>query len=438
MLQNSEGITKFTPVGQPIARPSEENAENLYLALEPDVAAIYAQEYTKSAYETQSLKCPETYLLCDVGGGTIDVTVHSQHGTGIEIISTPLGSGCAGTTVNKAFSKTLQHVLDDEDFETFRAAERKADRKISELVYTEFEGEKVKFGKNENKRQYSVNISNEMTKYYTAKKFEDGVKKVDGMSFDASEDFLTIEPHLMKLFFEKSGEAITVCLEKALANCDGRHIELVYLVGGFGSSSYVKDLVDNKLKLAGINIDIIVPETAELSVAKGAVMWGLNPNIVMSRKVDATYGIVVQPPFGSSGKYDPYYKIFDEEERIYRCDSVFCVFFKKGEEARRHECYTTKVIPYSSNATEVEIGFYTTSKTGVQYKKDKNGFNNLENIGSIRLNIPNPENLPRNERTIDVTMDFSGTEIKATAKYRLTGEEVKTVCDFLTPIAVAD
>ena len=29
-------------------------------------------------------------------------------------------------------------------------------------------------------------------------------------------------------------------------------------------------------------------------------------------------------------------------------------------------------------------------------------------------------------------MNFSGTEIQAKAKYRVTGKEVKTVCDFLS------
>ena len=43
-----------------------------------------------------------------------------------------------------------------------------------------------------------------------------------------------------------------------------------------------------------------------------------------------------------------------------------------------------------------------------------------------------PHNLPKNKRIIDVFMDFSGTEIQARAQYRVTGDEVKTVCDFLS------
>ena len=53
-------------------------------------------------------------------------------------------------------------------------------------------------------------------------------------------------------------------------------------------------------------------------------------------------------------------------------------------------------------------------------------------IGRLVIDIPNPDNLPREKRTVDVTMDFSGTEIQAKATYCATGEEFKTVCDFLS------
>uniref|UniRef100_A0A1X7TGZ0 Uncharacterized protein n=1 Tax=Amphimedon queenslandica TaxID=400682 RepID=A0A1X7TGZ0_AMPQE len=69
---------------------------------------------------------------------------------------------------------------------------------------------------------------------------------------------------------------------------------------------------------------------------------------------------------------------------------------------------------------------------GVQHTVDKEGKPTVCKIGELILDIPNPENLPRNERAYDVFMDFSGTEIQARAQYSITGKEVKTVCDFLS------
>uniref|UniRef100_A0A1X7T6T9 Uncharacterized protein n=1 Tax=Amphimedon queenslandica TaxID=400682 RepID=A0A1X7T6T9_AMPQE len=43
LTSDAPGITRFTPVGSPLPRPEEVNPEKLSLALEPEVAAIYAQ-----------------------------------------------------------------------------------------------------------------------------------------------------------------------------------------------------------------------------------------------------------------------------------------------------------------------------------------------------------------------------------------------------------
>ena len=48
------------------------------------------------------------------------------------------------------------------------------------------------------------------------------------------------------------------------------------------------------------------------------------------------------------------------------------------------------------------------------------------------MNIPNPDNLPREKRLVELTMDFSHTEIQVRARYVITGEEVKVVADFLS------
>ena len=69
---------------------------------------------------------------------------------------------------------------------------------------------------------------------------------------------------------------------------------------------------------------------------------------------------------------------------------------------------------------------------GVHYTVDKNRKSTVTTIGQLVIDIPNPDNLPREKRTVDVTMDFSGTEIQAKATYCATGEEFKTVCDFLS------
>ena len=107
------------------------------------------------------------------------------------------------------------------------------------------------------------------------------------------------------------------------------------------------------------------------------------------------------------------------------------MFIEKGELAKINKVVTVDLCPHSQDDTHVHISIYSTTNLGVQYIKDKDRKKTVMKIGRLVIEVPNPDNLPLEERIVDVTMDFSGTEIQAKAKYRVTGKEVKTVCDFL-------
>ena len=99
---------------------------------------------------------------------------------------------------------------------------------------------------------------------------------------------------------------------------------------------------------------------------------------------------------------------------------------------RSDKVYTTSIRPASRNTKTMHITIYSSPNIGVQYIRDKQDCLVVQKIGEIEIDAPNPNNLPESQRTTDITMDFSGTEIKAKARYRLTGVEVHTVCDFLS------
>jgi len=68
------------------------------------------------------------------------------------------------------------------------------------------------------------------------------------------------------------------------------NIHAVLLVGGFANSQIV---IYEMNGLFGSEINVIVPETSELCVVKGAVLFGWKRNIIRSRKSRYTYGFVV-------------------------------------------------------------------------------------------------------------------------------------------------
>ena len=89
--------------------------------------------------------------------------------------------------------------------------------------------------------------------------------------------------------------------------------------------------------------------------------------------------------------------------------------------------------PYRQASVQATFNFYTTTDSSIKYTVDKRGRSNLSQIGSLTLDCPNPDKLGKNDRAMEVTMDFSSTEIKvqAQALYLPGQPPVKAVLDFL-------
>ena len=428
-----EGLTSFTPVGRGVLEPPEDNPEKLTLALEPEVAAIYAQNYTKNVV---SVSPPKRYMVIDIGGGTVDITVqdYTEATDKVSVVLTPTGNAWGGTTVNKAFSKLLEDIVSDREFDGFICRKGTNGAILNKLLYNEFEGEKKKFG---NTYKATATACDELAVDFKKSFLDDyedkikrHVKQMEGIEYE--DDTLYIKYSVVEKLFQPTFDGIIQCTVASLEELKSR-VDTIYLVGGFGGCQYIyKQIEESIRKYNGmIYCNIVCPENAHLAIATGAVMWRKNPSIIQSRKSDATYGIGVSIPF-KADKHDVYYRTVIDDDSGYYCDHVFSVFLQKGDLVLTDEVYSTSILPRFQKKTNATISIYSTPEIGVQYTVDKNGKNNVRKIGKLKIDVPNPDNLPLNERDIDIFMDFSGTEIQAKAKYRVTGEEVKTVCDFLS------
>ena len=434
MLTESGGIKHLT--GQscnPLRPPDEVNPEKLSLALEPESAAIYSQEAIGEQIEYDPSKAaisrPTEYMMIDIGGGTIDIATLVEESGFIQVDNTH-GNEWGGTKVNKAFSQLLQELVRDSDYKKFLASGEQSKQMvmINSILYDEFESQKILFGRRKSK-EIAVKLPTKFATCYN-KEIVAEVKKMEGIEYD--DDTLYInESAAESQLFGQTLEGIIECIEEAIKKGD-KKIVTFYLVGGFGGCKYIHEKVTTAMKkVNGIGCKVIVPVNPFLAVAQGAAMWRKNPEKIKARRCDATYGISMAVPFNSE-KHDEHYKYFDDEDKIYRCKDVFCVFLEKGEMAKTDEVITTSTKPMSKATEQMFIKIYSTSNTGVQYIVDKKGNSTVTKIGQIVINVPNPDKLPEIRRMVDTTMDFSGTEIQAKAKYRVTEKEVKTVCDFLS------
>ena len=429
LTSDSAGITKFTPNGIAVPRPEEVNPDKLSLALEPEVAAIYAQHYSSVVGPP-----PERYMVVDIGGGTVDITVHDNSSGRVSVILPPMGNTWGGTTINEALSMLLEDIVGDKQFFKFLRQEQEvAHLAITQLCYQEFEDEKKRFSEKFTRaasREVVITLPQAFRNYYTPAKLHEGAMK-QGMEYNETDGTLRMSYSLVEQkIFQFTVDGILECVRAAFRELTNK-INTVYLVGGFGGCKFVRQKIEEAIggNFSTLYDNVVCPQQPDLAVVHGAVMWRKDPTIIRSRASDATYGIAVDPVFNPS-VHDEHYKYFDEDGRL-RCNSVFKVFVLKGEMIK-DEVYNTTLIPLYQRRTQECIDIYSTIDDGIQYVVDKEGKPTVRKIGQLVVDIPNPDNIPRMDRGFDVFMDFSGTEIKARAQYRVTGEEVKIVCDFLS------
>ena len=443
MLTNESGITQFTPVsGHNLPRPIEKNPDKLSLALEPEVAAIYSQNVTSQEViyaKSVSLIPPKTrYMVLDIGGGTVDVTAHVEVPGGVKVVSIPTGNSWGGTKVNEQFSIMLEKIVGDKDFRSFLGTGDQSQQMaiINNLLFKEFEDQKISFGRKkavEMGNEMIIKIPNKLVSFYKASKIVEAVENLQGIEFD--DDSLYIEKEVVENeLFGPALKGIIDATLKALNDIEYQ-IDTIYLVGGFGGCKYVYEKIKQPIielySSKDLQCEIVIPTTPSLAVVQGAVLWRKHPEFIKARRADATYGTAGSLPFDES-RHDWHYRLPIEEHNEYRCDKIFCVFLQKGEIANANEIFTTNMIPIRDDCTTMTITLYSTPRLGVQYTVDTDGHPLVTEIGELIIDIPNPDKLSREQRRVDISMDFSGTEIQAKAKYRVTGKEVKTVCDFLS------
>ena len=449
LISNTSGINSLTPIGSFINVPEEKNPHKLTLALEPECAALYCQQLTNDdiapySIMPDSLPTADSYMVCDLGAGTVDITAHIKHGEDdIEVTIPPTGNDSGGREINKQFYRLLEHIVDDADFNSFlssRGGKKKSEYQavITEIVFNEFEKVKQQFGMEVSADDPDcsalliVGLMEKFVRFYSKDKISEGIKD-DRIVFVRDMSTLKIKHAKVSELFEPVVQKAIECIKNALSREEIKErIKMIYLVGGFGGCQYTCCALKEAIREFPYDIQVIVPEQHTLAVSRGAVIYCRNPTIIKARRMEASYGISCNVPF-QERIHDNAYAYRDPDTGEKKCKNVFSAFVRKGQKVTLNDPVVEKIIPYSQASEHAFIYFYTTTDLSLLYTEDKQGRDIAPKIGSLTLDCPNPNNLEKNEREIEVIMDFSSTEIKVQARaLYLPGQPpVKAVLDFL-------
>lgn len=291
---------------------SESDPRNrLMLISEPEAAALYCEKKC----DQFNLKHGDRFMICDAGGGTIDLIVFEIDEQGrntskkrrlLRECAKGHGQSCGSIFLDRRFRKLLKKKFKDDLASIPASAFETMMDTFVEAIKPQFDGVEDQFVT----LPASMHLS---TLTNTAIGLEEGV-----LCLTAAE--------LKSEVFEPVIREVLALIEEQLVKA-GALLQALFLVGGFGSSHYLFERVQQAF---GRRIGLVaVPPRCELAVVRGAVYFGLNPRMVSTRIPRYWYGIDTTTTF-EEGIDPPSYKIIRAYGSI-RCDNRFSVYVRRGQ-----------------------------------------------------------------------------------------------------------
>ncbi|KAF1983181.1 actin-like ATPase domain-containing protein [Aulographum hederae CBS 113979] len=293
--------------------------DTIFLIPEPEAAAIASlKSLTHDGVDSQ-VKPGDGILVCDCGGGTVDITAYSIKTTSpilkFEELIVGTGGKCGSTFIDRQLhawmSTKFGSTFDKIAFEKKGPGSR---------FMKEFESQKREFGKSR-----ELNQVFELPLVMPLK---------DSLHYDSDECVVKITALEMALFFDPVVKEITRLIarqvEIAGTAARGRHnINTIILVGGFGDSAYLNDSVRLWCR-AHAGIRLICPESPQAAIVRGAALRGLEGTKPLSRRCRRHYGFEMGDIFreGIDPQCDGFW---DEYDNVKRCRNRVQWEISKGQ-----------------------------------------------------------------------------------------------------------
>jgi len=390
--------------------------ECLFLALEPEAAAIYCQERDQEVSQALS-KSGTRFMIVDCGGGTIDITVHEVISRGgFKEVVMGTGGSHGSTYVDKSFMEYLgrPNVLTAEALNDFQKQYPKSFLKMKK----EWEGTKCSIGIEDEAIYFS--IPSEL--HALLKRIYPHVLKNLSKAQEGDEYTIWLTNKVIKgEIFGPTLDKVALKVEDIFKELDYQKLHIMFLVGGFSNSPLLLERIREQFAKR-VN-KIIRPEIPSAAIVEGAASFGRNPFVIRARRTRLTYGIDSAMPFESNFDLESK-KYWHKYREKYYCKARFSIFVTAGESIGTDEEYTRIYNPSEPNQTSMDITFYSTPKKKVRYIDESH-------VTELRkVTIDMPDTIGGLDRKVKVTMYFGRTEVECVAKDLTSGKEVKTQLDF--------
>ena len=248
------------------------------LIREPEAAAIATLHSLSRGASEQQIKPGDSVLICDCGGGTVDIISYRVKAIEPKLdfheLVAGTGGKCGSTYVDREFIKWMEST-----FKGFYTNLNWANRGPTSSLMKAFEGVKRDAGKSKDPRKYHEMVC-----------VMPGLD--DCEHYDADTHSVKIYEEELRHLFAPVVDRILALLQTQLdaeKRQDGvKSIKTVILVGGFGDSVYLNERIRGWCQPLGIRL--ICPEHPQAAIVRGAALSGLLDIQPTSRRSRRHYG----------------------------------------------------------------------------------------------------------------------------------------------------
>lgn len=391
---------------------------NLLIALEPEAASIYCQYLPLEKLHGVEERVTTTavgkkYLVADLGGGTADITVHEKTCFNtIKEVCKASGNDCGGTSVDGAFFQMLVKIF---GAPLLNLLKREDPSSYLDL-FREFETVKrtitaAKTGK------VNITMPYAALDQFCKRHLGEDLPSTVGTSPFAKQiimraDKMRVDVDVIKALFKSTIDNIIALIGGVLRDIKSPDHFDILLVGGFSDSA----LLQHGIQKSFPEHRVIIPEDAGLSVLKGAVLFGHDPDKITSRILRVTYGTRMLIDFDTS-IHDS--KRLFTKDGIRKCDFVFQPIANQGEEMKCNTIIKQTCTTFLDFQNSMFLDIYVSDKKNPKYTDE----GDCTPVGNLLVDIANPS---KEIRSVDVQYCFGNTELSIRAKDRESGKEFKT------------
>ena len=394
-----------------------------FFALEPEAAAC---DYAKGKVSDQeAIKPGNNYIVCDIGGGTIDISSHKRVNNNgylyIEEIYHPIGGAHGSTNINKLFMKrVIEKIFGNKAIDELNTIIKNPyinkDLYIDYCIFLEeIENFKITIKKE------NINDSKRINCSFFRGLISDISTSIENYNKECpdkwkilkfNKDYKIYFPY--QIMIDLTEEVIVFNVVKYL-NKIFQYVEDVKSIiyaGSVSSNDFIISKIKEKLPQ---NIKNYLSPYPSTSIAKGAVIFGFEPYMIKTRISKYTIGISVEQKWDEKkhGKRQDL-KFYCKIEKCYKCKHIFSpIIFRKD----KIDVNDIKSRHYTIIQPKNNVVFYKTVYYNVKYI-DETFNSNKKCIEFGRIPFDVKDLFDPTNKDVVVELQLGGTFVDAKIKYK--------------------